>query len=185
METEGSSRSNGENNPIVLEDCIKASLATMELVKHTRKDCFDNLSPHEVESVHVSLNRLIRTAESMKEKLPSRKSSVDTIKKNDENTTAIESTKHERQSLNDMESMPPPIPSMHKANSNANVGRLQKTSTEHQTNNKKASSKAEGEVGAPQRRLSTPCLVPLDPAGLVVSHNMLTFLISSRILGYK
>lgn len=53
-----------------LDDYIQASLRTLVLAKHSSKngEC-TALSQHEIESAHVSLNHVIRTAEFIKEKL--------------------------------------------------------------------------------------------------------------------
>jgi len=53
-----------------LDDCIKASLRTLELAKHSSNNGKSAaLSQHEIDSAHVSLNQVIRTAEFIKEKL--------------------------------------------------------------------------------------------------------------------
>ena len=55
-----------------IDDRIKASLATLELVQQacTSNDGDEPLSNVEVKSAHLSLTQIIRTAESIRERLP-------------------------------------------------------------------------------------------------------------------
>ena len=57
----------------VIDDGIKASLATLDLVKYSYSSRVAEkaLSDDEVESAHRSLNQIIQAAESIKQKLPS------------------------------------------------------------------------------------------------------------------
>lgn len=128
---------------------IKASLATLELVKHTSKDG-RTLSNDEVESAHTSLDQIIRTAESIKEKLPS-SLALD---------REIDSVVSKSRKGSDASSLTPPASVVRKAEKGSS--RTKKPPDPHK---EPAGSSEKDESGEPRRRLSTPCLIPMGAGG--------------------
>ena len=138
---------------------IKASLATLELAILSNNG--DNsLSSDEVESAHVSLDKLILIAEDAKAKLPS--TSAISTEQDDINTAAASSsrqsdtTSHSSASASTLaiekqtsilKKKPPEEPSNDASSSN---------------DNDYSGSAPPERRGLGQRRLSHPCLVPAD-----------------------
>lgn len=139
---------------------IKASLATLELAILSNNG--DNsLSSDEVESAHVSLDKLILIAEDAKAKLPS--TSAISTEQDDINTAAASSsrqsdtTSHSSASASTLaiekqtsilKKKPPEEPSNDASSSN--------------DENDYSGSAPPERRGSGQRRLSHPCLVPAD-----------------------
>ena len=131
-------------NSISTNDGIKASLATLELVKYNIRNGNTSLSDEQIESAHVSLDQIIKTAESIKERLPSPSPSVASV---DEDTSITE---------NDVASIPSSASIVKK--SIKGVGRTKPPDPD------KPGNDTNGSDPPPQRRLSTPCLLPMDAA---------------------
>ena len=138
------------SHSIAIDDGIKASLATLELVKYTSRN--ETLSNNEVESAHLSLNQVIRTAESIKEKLQSciAPEEIDSIASNSEN---------------DEISVPPSASLLQKNEKTVDGGKIKKPP---ESQNKPSGIDDEQPQ---QRRLSTPCLIPMDASGIGVSSS--------------
>ena len=125
---------------ISLNECIQASLRTLELVKHSQRD--DVLSEYEIESTHVSLNQLIRTAESIKEKITSRESNeCDTSQQTNPNTAELQPA----------DTTPNSVTSQH-------------SSSETRT----AADQPLSEAMTRTRKLSKPCLMPIESLDIAV-----------------
>ena len=143
------SRANRRPTIIAIDDGIKASLATLELVQNTSRNGNKTLSNNEVELVHLSLDQIIRTAESIKEKLPSK------IVSEAEGGNSIPE--------NGEKAIPPSSRSaslVQKGEKITNGGRKSELS-----------SVKDDDEPEQKRRLSTPCLVPMDTAMLPVSSS--------------
>ncbi|KAL7536658.1 hypothetical protein ACHAXR_007315, partial [Thalassiosira sp. AJA248-18] len=111
----------------------------------------NSLSNDEVDSAHRSLNQIIRTAESIKEKLPSSITSeeIDDITSNSEESLTSR----------------PPSASLGDQDEKTIDGGDKTKPPESQN---KPSGANDNEV--PQRRLSTPCLIPMDTTGHGKGH---------------
>ena len=134
-------------NSISTNDGIKASLATLEFVKYNSRNGNKSLSDEQIESAHVSLDQIIKTAESIKERLPSPSPSVAS---EDEDTSITE---------NDVASIPSSASIVEKSTKGVGRTKPPDPGTDNDTN---ASA-------PPQRRLSTPCLLPMDAAATAPS----------------
>ena len=134
-----------EHDYIALDDCIQASLRTLELVKHSQGNGDKALSLYEIESANVSLNRVIRTAETIKEKL----SSIEVIgQKDDTEMRSTAGPHHEEAKLPNNA----PLPDSSNINSHNNAA----------ADNTGANEALTG------RRLSEPCLMPMEPTDVMV-----------------
>lgn len=144
------------NSCLALDDCIQASLRTLELARHSRHD--NSLSQFEIESANVSLNQVIRAAESIKEQLR-RGASHDTAQhyQSTNASNAIETEpQHERDKTLDNEQPPPcPISQQHDATSSSESSAAA-VQTPHEVSTTRV------------RKLSTPCLTPIEPVDIVV-----------------
>ena len=148
---------------VTIDDGIKASLATLELVKYTSGNGDKTLSNDEVEAAHLSLDQIIQTAESIKEKLPSSITSneIDCIAAKARNARSSLpppappeldniATKHR----NTRSSLPPTVKFKQKTNDEGTVEKQPESANDQSNTN------VDGET--PQRRLSTPCIIPMQ-----------------------
>ena len=139
---------------IALEDCIQASLRTLELVKHSNSgEKHEKLSRYEIDSANVSLNQVIRTAEAIKEKLQSHEN----VGQNDasSNPAITSEPQHKTFKVALEQDSPLSAPSMTQHNANAFV-------------NESTSSSSSEVATTRARKLSTPCLTPMDTAEITV-----------------
>ena len=147
---------------IALEDCIQASLRTLELLKHSSGgETHEKLSRYEIDSANVSLNQVIRTAEAIKEKL--RK--CGDVGENDAISNPTITSKPQHKAIEVAPEKNPSLPA----------------SPVTQHNDKNAfvnSSTSSLEPSEPAttrvRKLSTPCLTPMETAEITVRF-MLVF----------
>ena len=140
------------NHSIAMDDGIKASLATLELVKYTNQHGTKSLSNNEVESAHVSLDQIIRTVESIKGKLPARIAAREL----DDITSSSESY----------------APLTHSTSPvHEDVGTTDEDSTKNPPDSHSTTSSTNDSSEPPQRRLSTPCIIPMETAGVGVSSS--------------
>lgn len=169
---------------------LKASLATLELVKYSYASRVGEnaLSNEEVESAHRSLLQIAQAAESIKQKLPS-----SIIKKEDD--IALGSTRSNRDVVSETEgpgnTTSPLSPSMNadeksivdqdgKEPEPKNTVLVKNEDSVKSSNDSGISSGdsgmitaksgvIDGKSGIAQRRLSTPCLMPMDVTEIGVS----------------
>ena len=134
-----------EHDYIALDDCIQASLRTLELAKHSQGNNSKALSQYEIESANVSLNQVIRTAETIKEKLSSHKGIG---QNNDVELTSTAAPKHE--GAKQPNNAPLPDASINSRNKAA------------------ADNTSVHESLTTGRRLSEPRLVPMEPTDVMV-----------------
>jgi hypothetical protein len=175
---------------IVIDDGIKASLATLDLVKYSYSSRVAEkaLSDDEVESAHRSLNQIIQAAESIKQKLPSSfiNEEIDVIALSSKLRRG--SKRHDR-SITEPSSegmIAPSGSSVHNADEktiNGGVGVEDLPESKHNLIRiNEGRDKCNNDIGhsdgdsgksnddiPPHRRLSTPCLMPMDAAGTGVS----------------
>ena len=182
----------------VIDDGIKASLATLDLVKYSYSSRVAEkaLSDDEVESAHRSLNQIIQAAESIKQKLPSSfiNEEIDVIALSSK--LRLGSERHDR-GIPEPSSegiIAPSGSSVHNADEktiNGGVGIEDLPDSKHnlvsinegRVKSNIDSGHSDGDSGKsnddsdesnvksvpPHRRLSTPCLMPIDAAGTGVS----------------
>ena len=160
---------------IALDECIQASLRTLELVKHSHNsgEEVEPLSQYEIDSANVSLNLVIRTAESIKEKLRQqhRRSNVSLgTPKNGDSTNTID-TQNKKKTAPASTNLPPSTTVLPKQqNGNANIIGSTSNSENKGTNDAEQSSHSEVQLGR-ARKLSTPCIMPIDATEIHVRED--------------
>ena len=149
---------------VAIDDGIKASLATLQLVKYTSGNGDGSLSHDEVETAHLSLDQVIQIAESIKERLQSRNTDeIDSIAKKSRNArSSLKSSSVES-------SLPSPIIRMPKSEKGVDGGSTKKSPESAESANEPSNTNGKDEL--PQRRLSTPCLIPMNTAAVGVSFD--------------
>ena len=142
--------SSDRRHSIAIQDGIKASLATLELVHRTSRTGDEALSNSEVESAHASLANIIETAEAIKERLPSSIASTDDPERN------LPSARNHLSSAL-------PASLLEQKNAGAAI-------EEGPESQNKGDDDGDDEEPSQQRRLSTPFLMPMDTSDLRVSY---------------
>lgn len=171
---------------IAIDDGIKASLATLELVKYsyTGRVGEKALSNDEVESAHLGLNQIIQAAESIKQNLPSTfiNKELDDIalgskpQQHDGSITASSGSSifnaDANTSINRDGIKEPPESKNGLLSTNEGSDKINHDSGNGKDDCGKStedSGESNGKSEPLHRRLSTPGLMPMDAAGVSVS----------------
>lgn len=148
---------------IALDECIQASLRTLELVRHSHPsgEKREILSEYEIETANVSLNQIIRTAESIKEKLRSNGGTSQKATERDYHLANTAKRKDNEMKTatdnNDGSLLVPPTRQHHNNTDNA---------VEVASNSESSCSNQAPPTRI--RKLSTPCLTPIEPVEITV-----------------